>query len=200
MQTVYPGREFEAIYSSSTPEIFTAVVAATFMLMVAVFVVYDIFVQRRNSKLIHNAARSNAIVSSLFPRSIRDRLIGRQPDRAVRKASTLKSYMNSDVSTESVGGQAQESKPLADLFLETTVVFADIVGFTAWSSAREPSQVFTLLETMYASFDEVAKRRRVFKVETVVSSRKHCSHSFYRFYTALTTQSFGFRHFRATAT
>lgn len=32
---------------------------------------------------------------------------------------------------------------------------------------REPSQVFTLLETLYCSFDEIAKRRRIFKVETV---------------------------------
>lgn len=39
--------------------------------------------------------------------------------------------------------------------------------FTAWSSVREPSQVFTLLETVYKSFDKTAKRRKVFKVETV---------------------------------
>jgi len=45
--------------------------------------------------------------------------------------------------------------------------FADLVGFTAWSSMREPSQVFTLLETVYHEFDVIAKRRRVFKVETV---------------------------------
>jgi uncharacterized membrane protein YjgN (DUF898 family) len=36
-------------------------------------------------------------------------------------------------------------------------------GFTAWSSVREPSQVFTLLETLFHSFDGTAKRRRVFK-------------------------------------
>jgi Adenylate and Guanylate cyclase catalytic domain len=45
--------------------------------------------------------------------------------------------------------------------------FADIVGFTAWSSVREPSQVFILLETMYAAFDLIARRRRIFKVETI---------------------------------
>lgn len=39
--------------------------------------------------------------------------------------------------------------------------------FTAWSSAREPVQVFTLLETLYSAFDDIAKKRRVFKVETV---------------------------------
>ena len=32
---------------------------------------------------------------------------------------------------------------------------------------REPSQVFVLLETVYSAFDAIAKRRRVFKVETV---------------------------------
>jgi len=47
------------------------------------------------------------------------------------------------------------------------IVFADIAGFTAWSSVREPCQVFTLLETLYHAFDEIAKRRRVFKVETI---------------------------------
>jgi Adenylate and Guanylate cyclase catalytic domain len=40
-------------------------------------------------------------------------------------------------------------------------------GFTAWSSMREPAQVFTLLETLYSAFDELAKELGVFKVETV---------------------------------
>ena len=39
-----------------------------------------------------------------------------------------------------------------------TVMFADVEGFTTWSSVLKPSQVFTLL---------VASRRHVFKVETV---------------------------------
>ena len=44
---------------------------------------------------------------------------------------------------------------------------ADLVGFTAWSSVREPSQVFILLETIFRAFDEIAVRRGIFKVETV---------------------------------
>ena len=36
----------------------------------------------------------------------------------------------------------------------------------AWSSVREPSQVFTLLETLFHAFDSIAQRRKVFKVET----------------------------------
>lgn len=47
------------------------------------------------------------------------------------------------------------------------VIFADIVGFTAWSSEREPQDVFLLLQTIYHAFDKLAKRRGVFKVETI---------------------------------
>jgi class 3 adenylate cyclase len=71
----------------------------------------------------------------------------------------LKNFLN-DGDMEGGG-----SAPIADLFLECTVMFADIAGFTAWSSTREPSQVFTLLESVYGAFDQIAARRGVFKVE-----------------------------------
>lgn len=46
-------------------------------------------------------------------------------------------------------------------------MFCDMVGFTAWSSSRAPTDVFGLLEKVYGAFDERAKKRKVFKVETV---------------------------------
>lgn len=52
-------------------------------------------------------------------------------------------------------------------FDEATVFFADIVGFTKWSAERDPEDVFTLLEMLYGTFDKLAKRRKVFKVETI---------------------------------
>jgi class 3 adenylate cyclase len=39
--------------------------------------------------------------------------------------------------------------------------------FYSYYRAREPSQVFILLETIYRAFDKIAKQRRVFKVETI---------------------------------
>jgi class 3 adenylate cyclase len=47
---------------------------------------------------------------------------------------------------------------IAELFPETTIMFADIAGFTAWSSSRESCHVFTLLETVYGAFDRQARR------------------------------------------
>ena len=132
------------------------------MLVAAVFFIYDLLVQQRNEKIVNTAARSNAIVSSIFPDAFRDRLL--QRNEMSSKHGHLKSYLlNGGVDD----GSNSFSKPLADLFLETTILFADISGFTAWSSVRDPTQVFSLLEAVYKAFDAIASRRRVFKVETV---------------------------------
>jgi hypothetical protein len=65
-------------------------------------------------------------------------------------------------------GEKERALPAIDRFLTPSSspgkqMSFIIIGFTAWSSVREPSQVFSLLETLYHAFDEIAKRRRVFK-------------------------------------
>lgn len=60
-----------------------------------------------------------------------------------------------------------EDDILPDLFLNSSILVADVMGFSAWSSAREPHQVFKLLETLYENFDHLASKHKVFKVETV---------------------------------
>ena len=122
------------------------------------------FVQSRNKKVENVAARSNAIVSSLFPSNVRDRLLAENMEvHVLNGKSGAKSALNGN--DKDVG--VYKSKPIADLFPETTVLFGDIVGFTAWSSVRDPTQVFTLLETVYHAFDQIAHKRRIFKVETI---------------------------------
>lgn len=59
------------------------------------------------------------------------------------------------------------SMPIAEKYQNTTILFADLAGFTQWSSTREPEEVFLLLETLYQAFDKIALRRRVFKIETI---------------------------------
>jgi class 3 adenylate cyclase len=185
--TVYPTKEFEDGYHTNLPLQMTLCVAAAFCFMILTFLGYDWFVQRRNQKVVGAAARANAILSSLFPKNVRDRLFAEKEMEEDKKLAgqkkplldlpgnkaRLTSFLNNeggDTNTEEDADDDDfmyKTKPIADLFPETTILFADISGFTAWSSTREPSQVFILLETIYKSFDEIAKRRGVFKVETV---------------------------------
>lgn len=81
----------------------------------------------------------------------------------------IKAFLK-DSTEEQKGVSFDDSKPIAELFPNCTVMFTDIVGFTAWSSQREPVQVFALLQKLYQAFDSVAKKRGVFKVETIGDS------------------------------
>ena len=65
------------------------------------------------------------------------------------------------------GGVRTVSHLLVHDALTLLVSRSDIAGFTAWSSSRSPVDVFTMLECLYGSFDHLAKRRGVFKIETI---------------------------------
>lgn len=128
-----------------------------FIVVFIAFHTYDLLVTRRNNKVVENAAKSNAVVSSMFPDIFRDKVI-EKANAPRKKTHGEKSLANSE---------EKENDIMADLFLETTVLRADITGFPAWASVREPHQVFILLETIYSEFDRIAKSQGIFKVETV---------------------------------
>ncbi len=56
---------------------------------------------------------------------------------------------------------------IADSYAEVTVLFADIVGFTKFSSNRAPSEVIGILNGLFTEFDAAAKRHGIEKVKTI---------------------------------
>jgi hypothetical protein len=72
---IFATKDFEDEYRSSLPIALTLVVTTTFAFMIFTFLVYDGFVRQRNNKVVGHATRSNAIVTSLFPSNVRERLM-----------------------------------------------------------------------------------------------------------------------------
>eukprot|EP00934_Nitzschia_sp_Nitz4_P000129 Nitzschia sp. Nitz4//scaffold16_size188269//96486//104413//NITZ4_001795-RA/size188269-snap-gene-0.143-mRNA-1//-1//CDS//3329538529//129//frame0 len=173
---VYPSDKFAGEYIDNEGWILVAVAITIFVFTTAVFLTYDVLVERRQKKVMNTALKSSAIVSSLFPKNIRDRLFETGGTMNGQSPASQKHQLRSFISKEDEGTatgndvQAMTSRPIADLFPEATVSFGDIANFTAWSSTREPSQVFILLETVYGAFDRLATKRGVFKVETIGDS------------------------------
>lgn len=156
--SVYPSCQMREQFNSGTPLVYTAAVAVVFLFTIFVFTSYDYLVQRRQNHLVESATKSNAIISSLFPKIVRDRLLDDGVPDGSKSGSKVESSRNL--------GDAGDA-PIANFFANTTVMFGDIAGFTAWSSSRQPAEVFTLLETLYAKFDSIAREMKVFKVETI---------------------------------
>ena len=171
---VFPTTEMEEHFLTRRPAMFAFMVVATFIFASFIFICYDILVSNRQRKISRQAEQTSAVVNSLFPANVRDRLFEnaksrpnatKNADPFVLPRNQLTGSVRNLAATNQVGQQT--SLPIADLFPNATVLFADISGFTAWSSSREPTQVFVLLETIYGKFDSIAKRMKVFKVETI---------------------------------
>jgi adenylate cyclase len=56
---------------------------------------------------------------------------------------------------------------IADVHPETTVLFADIVGFTAWAQRTDPARVVGLLDSLFTRFDHLAAGLGVEKIKTI---------------------------------
>ena len=168
--SVYPTAALEEVYLTSTPLYYTIGVIGIFLFAAIVFAIYDLTIEKRQRLVMRNALKTNKIVNSLFPAAIATRMIDDGDDEKRGYTSNkqrLKSFLSDG--TDKSG----EDVPMADIYESTSVLFADIAGFTAWASARDPAQVFTLLQTLYQAFDKIAARRKVFKVETVGDSCKY---------------------------
>lgn len=157
---IFPTVDFQNTYETSSPTFFALALVLVFLFTMLVFMAYDGMVQRRQTKVMATANRTSQLVSSLFPEAVQERILGaaaeeEEAEQTVRRnkkrrfgaKNKMKDFLeeNGEESrdeTSSGSVMKQKGAPNADLFPSASVLFADLVGFTAWSSVREPTQVF----------------------------------------------------------
>ena len=130
----YPTAEFEDEYLTKAPGFYTLLVLCIMLSTTLFFLLFDFLVQRRQGQVLAMALKQNAIVSSLFPKNVQAKMLAEVDQETSRLSAVgkagIKSYLKD--STGSGGGagsgKMDKSKPIADLFPEVTIMFADIAG------------------------------------------------------------------------
>lgn len=61
----------------------------------------------------------------------------------------------------------QSNQTIADSFAEVTVLFADIVNFTALSVQLSPKELVALLNEIFSAFDDLAEKHGLEKIKTI---------------------------------
>lgn len=96
----------------------------------------------------------------------------RKKEFYARKAMELAQYKSEglllNILPEMIAEQLKQSHTtIADSFLEVSVLFADIVGFTELSTRTSPGELVELLNTIFCLFDQLAERHGVEKIKTI---------------------------------
>lgn len=143
---LYPSQEMEDYYNTSEPLYFAIILASTFLITSVVFVVYDHAVERRNRIVMKQAVQSTEVVNTLYPAAVRERMFEEGGGLADQKSANM-----ADGTLDPDDHQRNKNDCIADQYQSATILFADLAGFTQWSSQREPKDVFHLLETLYGA-------------------------------------------------
>ena len=64
-------------------------------------------------------------------------------------------------------GPTAASRLFAETFPAVTIIFGDIVGFTALSATRSPESVMAMLDNLFTRFDTLCARHSVYKVRRI---------------------------------
>lgn len=115
---MHPSAIYAQTYRSNVATVATVTVGVTFLVVVLIFFLYDALVQYRNRQITQIAERSNAVVNSLFPAAVMDRLmIDAERTANHKNTNVLAKEGELLVSERDNGGH------IADFFPETTGTF-----------------------------------------------------------------------------
>ena len=123
----YASTEFSSDVDSNGPLIFTVSIAFVFVGTGVVFLVYVYLIGNRQNKVLAVAASTSAIVSSLFPSTVRDRILKeaeaevRMSDKSKRNNTSVRANRRNSMkqiqeNRVHQNEQKKRSKPNADLF------------------------------------------------------------------------------------
>jgi hypothetical protein len=153
---VYPSITMEDKYITNDPILFTVFSVMIFVFTAATFLVYDCLVERRQKKVYDAAKKSNAIVSSLFPSNVRDRLFDEEKEPEVSKkgaflankvASAMEVYGGDDEKMSSLGVIKRKGPAIADLFPEAvSLVGAALLQHTRTMATALTRQYYLLAQ------------------------------------------------------
>lgn len=122
---IYPTAAMEDTYTSRDPVNFTVVVVSIFLFAAIFFLIYDWLVERQQKKVFQTAKQSSAIVSSLFPSVVRNRLFPTHSRTSAKDAASgstqgfhsqklrLNSYLINSHGTAKGNGE-KDSQPIAE--------------------------------------------------------------------------------------
>jgi hypothetical protein len=116
---LFPSKTMANDYYTNNPALFTACAVLIFAFTSAVFIVYDRLVEKRQKTVMTSAVHTSAIVSSLFPSTVRGRLFEPAGDSSSQNGLPHSQGLVTF-------GDKMVSRPIADLYPSATVMFADM--------------------------------------------------------------------------
>jgi guanylate cyclase len=89
-------------------------------------------------------------------------------DRRRREAEARSEALLTNAIPRSIASRLKRGEQrIADIYPETTVLFADLAGFTPWARATDPRRVVAALDDLFSRFDRLLAKAGMEKIKTI---------------------------------
>ena len=121
--------------------------------------IIDALTKQREQQLLQQKEDQENLIHSIFPPMVAKNLIRRQTQQPLKVSQSGRDFGL---------GHMSLGRSVAQMHHEVTILFTDIVGFTAMSQTVAPQQVMEFLHELFVRFDELVGRDSLlWKVETI---------------------------------
>jgi guanylate cyclase len=138
-----------------------------FVASVALMVAVDPLIRNAVGRTPYAAQLSGLVLNTVMPLAIVFLLVRYTDVRRRAAEARVEELLTNAIPPAIARRLRRGERRIAERYPTTTVVFADIVGFTPWAQRTPPDDVVGLLDGLFTTFDELVARHGLEKIKTI---------------------------------
>ena len=140
---------------------------AVFLAMVVVMVALDPMARTSSPPPVYDLRVFGLVENTVVPLSVVFLLLAYTDTRRRAAEARVDELLTNAIPRSIAARLKRGERRIAEAYPETTVLFADIVGFTPWAQATAPDTVVELLDDLFTRFDEQIAAHGLEKIKTI---------------------------------
>ena len=138
-----------------------------YLVLVALMVAVDPFARARAGPSPYLLTLLGQVQNTVMPLAIAFLLLRYTDVRRLAAEARVDELLTNAIPAAIAARLRRGERRIADAYPATTILFADVVGFTPWAQRTAPDRVVAVLDDIFSAFDQLTEESGLEKIRTI---------------------------------
>ena len=138
-----------------------------YLVLVALMVAVDPFARARAGPSPYPLTLLGQVQNTVMPLAITFLLLRYTDVRRLAAEARVDELLTNAIPAAIAARLRRGERRIADAYPATTILFADVVGFTPWAQRTAPDRVVAVLDDIFSAFDQLTEESGLEKIRTI---------------------------------
>lgn len=138
-----------------------------YLVLVALMVAVDPFARARAGPSPYLLTLLGQVQNTVMPLAITFLLLRYTDVRRLAAEARVDELLTNAIPAAIAARLRRGERRIADAYPATTILFADVVGFTPWAQRTAPDRVVAVLDDIFSAFDQLTEESGLEKIRTI---------------------------------